>query len=235
MDTETNTADPDSPSFVPPYISFRTLLNLIEKLADESVPHRIDRSVLSHLSGGYQGQVMAALRALNLIDSEGYTTPTLTNLVRSPETRQQVVENIVRDFYPEPMRLAEMNASQAQLEEFFRGYGITGETLRRAVTFYLHAAAFAGIEVSPHFKSGRLSTAPRKPRAAKSRAKRQAGTAMPPPPETKGTDEATESLRTKYIEMLLSKADADADVNSELLDRIEGLLGFRDINPGQPK
>ena len=36
----------------PPYISFRTILNLIERMADEEIPPRIDRSYLRSLSGG---------------------------------------------------------------------------------------------------------------------------------------------------------------------------------------
>ena len=47
---------------------FRTLLNLIERLADQGVPNRIDRSFLNYLSGITQTYVIAALKTFELTE-----------------------------------------------------------------------------------------------------------------------------------------------------------------------
>lgn len=210
----------------PPYISFRTLLNLIERMADEGTPPRIDRSYLSGLSGGYQTQVMAALRWLGLIDDEGVVQDNLSALVTNPELRQRFVGEIIKQRYPEAVRLGEIKATQAQLEETFRPYGISGATLRKAVAFYLHAANFAGIPVSPFFKtpsaSGDASTGRR--RRARATTPRENGS--PPTPPTAPTPPSEEQLRTRYIDMLLKKVDTQEEMDEKLLNRIEALLGF---------
>jgi len=210
----------------PPYISFRTLLNLVERMADEGIPPRIDRSYLSGLSGGYQTQVMAALRGLGLITDDGAVQPRLVDLVNRPAERPAVLATILQERYPEAVRLGEIKATQGQLEEAFRPYGITGATLRKAVAFYLHAATYAGIQVSPFFKTPSTSS---EAGAARRRRPRTATRTTPPaanPPAVSGSAPTVEELRTRYIEMLLKRVDGQEDMDGDLLDRIETLLGF---------
>jgi len=223
----------EAPQGAVPYISFRTLLNLIERMADEGIPRRIDRSYLSGLSGGYQTQVMAALRGLSLINDEGTVAPSLIDLVQQPNSRKAILRQILMGRYPEAVRLGESNATQAELEDSFRPFGITGTTLRKAVAFYLHAAEFAEIPVSPFFKSPSTSSEGgtskrRKPRAPKP--------ATPPPTPTV-VDQApsAEQLKTRYIEMLLKRVEGQDDMDDKLLDRIEVLLGFQGEGDDRPQ
>ena len=209
----------------PPYISFRTQLNLVERMADEGVPPRIDRSYLSGLSGGYQSQVMAALRWLGYIDSEGWVQPRLVELVEQPDRRPELIGALIRERYPDLVALADEKATQGQLEEEFRKAGIGGATLRKAVSFYLHAANYAGIPLSPFFKvpaaqEGRSPARGRKPRAT--RAKQPATNPQAQTPANGSLD----GIRTRYIEMLMSKAESQDAMDEGLLDRIETLLGY---------
>ena len=54
------------------------------------------------------------------------------------------MESTCSEIYP--------TATQGQLEEEFRKFGITGATLRTTIAFFLHTARHAEIPVSPHFK-----------------------------------------------------------------------------------
>lgn len=144
--------------FKPPYISFRTLLNLVEKMADQGTPPRIDRTFLSGSEGG-KTQVLAALRSLGFIDGDGNVTPLLTRMVKNPAERGQIVKELLEENFPEPVRLGSINATQGQLQDAFKAYGISGDTMRKAIAFYLRAAEFAGVPVSQHFKTPSIQRA----------------------------------------------------------------------------
>src|SRR4030043_2467307 len=83
---------------LPPYVSYRTFYNFIERL-QQRIPSPIDRSYWGDLLSGSTGtQLMAALRFLGLVDSNGKPTEQLKPLVpargdqRSLLLRQVVTE-----------------------------------------------------------------------------------------------------------------------------------------------
>jgi hypothetical protein len=161
----------DAPNgFAPPYTSFRTLMNLVERMeAEGGVPSRIDRSYLSNLPGGTQTMLLGGMKSLGLIDPEARPTDLLIGLVQRPAARAELIGELVEDKYAPALKLGK-NATQSQLEEVFRNYGVTGSTLRKAVAFFLAAAKYAEIEVSPHFRTPRQQTnGTRQPRRKASR------------------------------------------------------------------
>ena len=143
------------PKWVPPYIAFPTLTGLIERMQGEGgPPSRMDRSYLDKFSGGYQTQVLAALKSLDLMGPNGEVRPVLTALVEAPDAdgRKPIYADLIRRLYPKPVSLGTTKATQGQLVEAFKEYGITGDTLRKAIAFYLAAAKYAAIPVSTNFK-----------------------------------------------------------------------------------
>ncbi len=210
----------------PPYISFRTLLNLIERMANESTPPRIDRSYLVGLSGGYQSQVMAALRSLGLTDEDGRVQQRLVDLVERPQERKDLLATIFEERYPEAVRLGKVNATQGQLEEEFRKMGISGATLRKAVAFFLHGADFAGIPLSPFFKTPATSEGRAAPKRRRTRTTKMSEDSSAATRET-ATVTKHDELRTRYIEMLMNRVAEQEQIDDKLLDRIEALLGYR--------
>jgi hypothetical protein len=149
------TDESDTTKFVPPYISFSQLENVLERMRNEGVPARVDRSYLGSWSGSAQAQFLKAARSLELLDEHGRPTDTLKHLVSTPEKRPDVIGSLLRSKYPDALALGQ-DATQAQLDEVFRSYdGISGSTTRKAISFYLHAARFAGIPLSPFFNVGR--------------------------------------------------------------------------------
>jgi hypothetical protein len=125
----------------------------------EGMPSRLDRSYLSNLPWSTQNHFLAACRTLKLIDEAGRPNPILISLVEKPEERPELFANILRDFYAGPMSLRG-NATQAELEERFREYGLSGSTSRKSIAFFLHAAAYAKVPLSPHFRSPRTTDRP---------------------------------------------------------------------------
>jgi hypothetical protein len=148
-------ADTDAKGWVPPYVSFTTLVGLLDRMKEEGgAPPQIDPSYLDSFSGGYRSQVIAALKSLALIRENGEVTERLTALVEaeSRDARETIIGDLLREYYPEPVRLGAIKATQGQLETAFREHGITGDTLRKAIAFYLAAAKFAKVPVSVNFK-----------------------------------------------------------------------------------
>jgi hypothetical protein len=138
----------------PPYFAFKTLTNTIEKMEEHGPPPRIDRTFLPGMSGAGQTQFLAGLKSLGLIDDNGVVQQMLVDLVNDPDHRRALIGQMLRERYPEAVKLGEGNATTGQLVEVFNGYGVQGDTARKAIAFYLQAAKYAeDIPLSPHFKT----------------------------------------------------------------------------------
>jgi Family of unknown function (DUF5343) len=138
----------------PPYFAFKTLTNMIVKMEEHGPPPRIDRTFLTGMSGAGQTQFIAGLKSLGLIDEDGVVQPNLVELVNKPDERPTLIGQLLRERYPEAIELGSGNATTGQLVEVFNGYGVQGDTARKAIAFYLQAAKYAGdIPLSPHFKT----------------------------------------------------------------------------------
>ena len=153
---------------IPPYVSYRTLTNLLGEFQAQGIPSRIDRSVLAHKSGTVQSQLLLALKFLGLIKGSGHPTEKLEALVHSEEAkRKTILGEILRDSYDfifaSGFDLKTASADQA--EELFQSRGASGETVRRCIAFLLAAAREAGVPCSAYIKPHRKtkSSVRRKP------------------------------------------------------------------------
>lgn len=223
--SENGMTDDNQEDFKPPYVSFTMLLNVLERMRTEGVPARVDRSYLGSTSGTTKAQFLAAAKALELLDGDLKPTGTLQSLVSNPDQRPGIMREMLTRFYGRAVALG-TNATQQQLEEAFREeYDITGSTVRKALAFYLAAARYAKIELSPHFTPVRTGGAP-------TGKKRQRSKAASPPPVAVQMDPMAD-LRTKYVETLLEKfAAANGEVDKDVADRIERLVGFEAASAG---
>ena len=220
-----------NPDFTPPYPAFKTFTNFLEGLEEkqEQFPPRIDRSYLRGLSGVSQSQLLAALRAFDLIEEDGSVTPALKDLATRPDDRPQLVGDIVRTYYPKMVELGNENATAKMLEDEFAEYGLSGSTRRKAISFFLKAAEWGGIKLSPHFAVPRATptgngSGKRKRQAAKQTAPQDPAKDPPMPPTS--TDP-----KQQYIQLLLKKAEEEDEMDDTLLDRIERVIGV----DGPPK
>ena len=139
----------------PPYVPYKTFRNFLDSMRI-AIPGRIDRSLMSSMSGSLQGQLIAALEYLQLIQSgTGAVSEKLAKLVRADgEERQQLLSDIIKTSYRELFcdGFNLQNATSQQIHEQFGKYGTSGDTTRRCIAFFMNACEDAGVTVSPHFK-----------------------------------------------------------------------------------
>jgi hypothetical protein len=159
---------------VPPYVSWTTVSNKIAEMEAKGIPARIDASYLVGMAGGTQNQFKQALRSLGLIDETDRVTSTLIELVQNPDGRPALVGQLLKDRYP-PLVELDGNATPGQLDEVLAGYGLGKETRRKAASFFVAAATYAGLPISPHIKPPRTGGARRPSGGARRSTSRKAG------------------------------------------------------------
>ena len=237
--TVSRTVDQEPISWKPPYISWGLLIRLVERL-ESNPPPRIDRTVLAG-SNQTRTQTILALKSLELIDQEGDLTESFTTLLEAGDSRPAIVHSLLERFYKGPVKLGRINGTQQQLVEEFRDYGVSGSTVRKAISFFLKAAEYADLKTSPHFRVPPAPQRPKKrpppsppqpskPESAPETPVQQDVGAGHERPETGGTTESIESLRVQYIRILVESVRPDPEspgkFDPDVLDRIERLLGF---------
>jgi Family of unknown function (DUF5343) len=137
-----------------PYVSFKTILNMADRLAPEPPP-RIDRSVVAYLSGGYQTQVISASKTLGLIDEAGVPSADFVSLVTAPAGRKPVIRRVWERTYADIFSAVDVGRATAdQLSEAFGNLGMAGDTRTKAIIFFIHGAKFAEIPLSTHVAGG---------------------------------------------------------------------------------
>lgn len=222
--------DTEQKGFSPPYnVPWATFLSTIEKVAND-LPNKIDRSYLESQSGSVQTYLIAAFRSFGLINDDLTTTDDLKGLV-SAEDRPAAIANLLRTYYPTIVPLGETSNTQGTLEnEFASAFpSVTGESRVKSIRFFLSAAKYADLPLSSLWKTPKASggTGTGRPRSNKANKGNKGGSGagggtavqvIPP------VDQTTDMRRT-YFDLLVKKASDAGDLDSDLLDRIERLIG----------
>lgn len=178
--------EPAPGEFRPPYnLAFKTFWTFIEELVARPLPPRIDRSLMRTKSGSDQVSLTAAMKSFGLIGANQEVAG-LKELADTDEAgRLQWLAMAVRRHYAAQIKVSEENGTEQDLKNSFKSvFGLeSADTLRKAMTFFLHAARTANIEVSPHFPSTRSgSGAPGSPKPRRSA--RRKPSASPPKDES---------------------------------------------------
>ena len=142
----------ETPRQSAPYLPFRTFLSALDAL-NHGVPPIIDRSIWRTQPGGVQGQIMGAMRFFNLIDEANKPTEHLKRLVEKREHRPAAIRALLEWGYAKLIAgdLTKMTAKM--LEDGIEQYGVSGETKKKAVTFFLQAAKFGDLALSPYLQA----------------------------------------------------------------------------------
>ena len=144
-------------NFTPPYVSFKTVDNVLEKLGGDAMPPRLDKGYLSNLAGGTISAVLSTLRGFDLISEDGTITEDLRKMATDTDYRRTKWRNILDEFYSAQLSLAGKNATALQLEESFHGMGISGSTTRKSIVFYLAVVEYTDAPNSPNFRPPKQS------------------------------------------------------------------------------
>lgn len=168
---------PQEAGFKPPYLSFQTFWSFLDELVARPLPGKLDRSVMRRKSGSDQANLAAALKSFNLID-ESWTVTGLNDFSKTDEEgRVRWLALQIREHYAAQMKVSEGNGTEQQLRESFKeAFGLeSSDTVRKAMTFFLHATKKAGIETSHYFPSTRSGSGapgtakPRRPSSRRSK------------------------------------------------------------------
>lgn len=138
----------------PPYATFASFINFLNKLRETQVPSRIDPSVFGNASGSLSYSIIAALKSLKLISAEGLPTASLIDFVKaSDEERKGMMQGILQIGYPSlwsgSLDLASITAGQFD-EHIREEYDVKGSTVDKVAAFFIAAAKFSELPISPH-------------------------------------------------------------------------------------
>jgi hypothetical protein len=140
----------------PPYATFSPLTNFLNKLRDTQVPSRIDPSVFGNVSGSLSYSVIAALKVLKLIASDGTPTTAFINLVNADdEERKDCLREVLPNAYPTLFdgTFDITKATAAQFDEHIRErYEAKGSTIDKVAAFFIAAASYTGLPISQLIK-----------------------------------------------------------------------------------
>lgn len=219
-----------------PYAPIAHVLRAINHYREKDPP-QINKQLLMKLgyADAYAVRTLKALRLLDLIDADGTPTAAFKELkLATTEEFVPRLEQVVRTAYSEVFEVVDpATATDSAIEDAFRFYKPLPQR-DKMVTLFMGLAEAAGIigpERAPR-KRLRTETLPSgrkrvvdepKPRAkGKIRREQEELEAEPPPPATT----SAEALRLRYIDMLMKKAEAKEETDTDLLDRIEAMLGY---------
>lgn len=184
----------------PPYLPFQTFLSYLGELGEKPLPPKLDRSMMKSKSGGDQTNLIGALKFFGFIDGENVVLDSLRGFVPMEEVDRKVdLGSRLRTLYPEAFKVSDQHGSEKQLLDCFEEtYGYTGDTRRKAATFFLHASRWCGVPVSANFPTTRMGSGrvaangPKRTSAKKTPAKRRQTPERAKPPKPSTSNETVE-------------------------------------------
>lgn len=214
----------------PPYISFATLLTFLKALKTDGIPPQIDRSVMSKMPGGVQGQMKLALRSLGLMEGDA-PTPNMAKMVNALDTEEfeSVLLERLWATYPYVFKLDLTTATPTMLADAFKVTGAKEDVSRKCRTFFLHAAKRAGVPLGNRLLTGSV---PRNPSNG-TRKKRKAQAEAPPLPPHAGT--VADVISEKALEYRLVDLMSEAAEKPEVLKAIIDVVTFLKTKDAAPK
>lgn len=137
------------------YVGWATFKNCVEQLS-QRVPNVVDRTAFAGQSGSVQTQLLGAFKFLGLVDDASKPTKDLHALATPDEAeRKEALKKILKERYANLFALDLEGATTGQLDSAISAsYGVNGETREKAVRFFLSAANYADIPVSPYLAKG---------------------------------------------------------------------------------
>ena len=146
-----------------PYLPFKTFISILESMS-KFLPDQVHTSMWPSYSGAVKSQAMATLKFLKLITEDGTPTKPLTDIAGSESKYwPNYMKDVLANSYVDLMSCDLTKATPGSFDAEMRKFGQEGDTHRKAASFFLQAAKYAGVPLSPLLlKNGRLSSTRRK-------------------------------------------------------------------------
>ena len=221
----------DQPKPAAPYLTWKTFLGSLEPFT-QGIPPRIDRE-LWRQSGLMQGLIMGSYRFFGLIDDSDRPTAILTNIVTKPEQRAAIVRDLLKAGYPEIMAHDLTTMTLPILQDLIEKHNVSGETRKKAITFFLQAAKYAGLPLSTFIKV-RSTSGTRRRRQRNNGDATEILMVQPPPAKQEGTEKVIEltsggTVSLKVSVDILSISESDRKFVFDLIDKVNNYLQTRRV------
>jgi hypothetical protein len=136
---------------LPPYVAFLTLLVFLDRLVSIGIPQHLIPDDFESSSRSLWHHLISALRFLGALPPTSTDpTPLLRDLV-SHETRKETLARLLQEKYSPVFQIANLSVATSDqlVDAIARVYPqISDSTLRKALSFVIQAAAYAGLELS---------------------------------------------------------------------------------------
>jgi hypothetical protein len=155
-------ADAETKKPLPPYVSYKAFIRFINGMRDGHLPSRVDRGVLSGMSGSAQSTMLKGLESLGLTNGDGRPTKKLEQLVAvapgSPEYKGQL-RHVLEETYPFLFNgsINLKTTTTNEVQGVVRDQGVSGSTVAKVIAFFLSAAKDADIAVSKYVRTPSIS------------------------------------------------------------------------------
>jgi len=132
-----------------PYLPWKTFVSVLESLA-KFLPDQVHTSMWPTYAGGVKSQIIATLSFLKLIEANGTPTPLLKKIVGADKTTwPSLIKEALAGSYTSLMACDLTKATPGSFDAEMRKFGQEGDTHRKAASFFLQAAKFANVPLSP--------------------------------------------------------------------------------------
>ena len=179
-----------------PYLPFKTFLSSLDALS-QGVPPKLDRSLWRSQSGINQGLIMNAYRFFGLVDENDASTEDLNVLAKEPDKRPEVLQALIESEYLGVLKHDLTKATMKMLDDAFEEeFAVGGATKQKAIAFFLKAAKFSDMALSPYLLSQLRASSGKKKRGARQRnGQQENGVAAPNFGKSSGITGASHSVR----------------------------------------
>jgi len=142
---------------VPPYLPFKTFLSSLDALS-HGVPPKIDRTLWRSQSGVTQGLIMNTYRFFALVeddDESDSSSGDLEQMAKHPDKRPEILRSLIEAQYWEILQDHDLTKMTLKMLDsaFEKAFSVSGGTKQKAITFFLKAARFASMPLSPYLSS----------------------------------------------------------------------------------
>jgi hypothetical protein len=149
-----------------PYVAFTGVMDQVRRMGSEGIPDKIDKKYLVGMADGTQFQYRQAFRFLGLATNNDQPTPLLSDLILANSAdRRKLFGKILSTQWPDLVGLP----PDASSDDFFAvlqdRYGVGSDVQRRKMrTFFVAAADYARLQISPHIRPSKARPGPRQPK-----------------------------------------------------------------------
>lgn len=231
--TDNGEPSSDTRTVTVPYMSFQGFRHLLDRLGTDGLPQVFDRSFFGEVSGSLVAQTRGTLKFFDLIDDDKRPTELLRTVASAEgDERITVLRELAEKKYSDVIALG-TDATQGQLVEAFRATGLSGQSVTKAISFYMSLADYTGLPVSPFFRRAPARTTPSSTNASRRGSSRRKRTPVSPeptaPPVAHRPVDSLGEKKSAYIDLLMKLAEQSGEkgeVQADLLDRLERALGY---------